>query len=357
MLTLYRRHRANCKFKGRKAKCSCPIWAQGALDGEKIRQSLDLANWEAAQKRVRDWEIDGKKNVVSLGTAYDRFIAQHEANGHARATVGKHKLLQRRAVAFFGDVAVRSITVDDASQFRESWSKMAHWGHGGLGPTTTGNEIMRLRSFFKFCLERGWVDKNPASALKLPILKNIERHPYEDDEIEKIDTASRYFRNGGIHGDLNRERIHAFIEVLKWTGMRIGDAVQFSKDTVVDGQIILRTQKNGKRVSIPLHPDAKAALEKIANGNHFYFWTGEGSIKSAVSCWCRTFMRLSQIAHIKVTAHRYRHTLIVRLLSHGIPISEVAAIAGNTPRIIERHYNQFIQSRQDKLNNAVKAIW
>jgi len=111
MITLYRRHRTTCKFKGRKAKCSCPIWAQGILDGEKIRQSLDLTNWEAAQKRVRDWEIDGKKNVVSLGAAYDRFIAQHEANHHARATVNKHKLLKYKAVAFLGDVSLKSISV------------------------------------------------------------------------------------------------------------------------------------------------------------------------------------------------------------------------------------------------------
>jgi integrase len=356
MLTLYRRHRSKCKMKGRKAKCSCPIWAQGALDGEKIRQSLDLTNWEAAQKRIRDWEVDGKKNVISLGAAYDRFIAQHEVNGHAKPTVGKHKLLQRRAVAFLGDVPLKTISVDDMARFRESWSGMSNFGHG-LGPTTARNEIERLRQFFKFCLEREWIDKNPASALKLPIIKNIERKPYEDYEIQQIDRATGFFPNWGIYGELNRERVKAFIAVLRWTGMRIGDAVLFSKDTVKDGQIILRTQKNGKRVSIPLHADTEAALEKIDKGNHYYFWSGEGTIKSALAAWSRTLKRLSQIAKFKVTAHRFRHTLIVKLLSNGIPISEVAAIAGNSPRIIERHYNQFVQSRQDRINEAVKAIW
>jgi len=232
---------------------------------------------------------------------------------------------------------------------------MFNFGHG-LSPTTTRTEIERLRSFFKFCLEREWIDKNPASALKLPIVKNIERHPYEDYELNAIDTAIGFFPNKGIYGELNRERIKAFVEVLKWTGMRIGDAVQFSKDTIKDGQIILRTQKNGKRVSIPLHPETKLALEKIENGNHYYFWSGKGSTKSSVSDWCRTFMRLSKIAEVRVTGHRFRHTLIVKLLSNGIPISEVAAIAGNSPRIIEKHYNQFIQSRQDRLNEAVKLF-
>ena len=170
---------------------------QGILDGEKLRQSLDLTNREAAQKRVRDWEIDGKKNVVSLGAAYDRFIAQHEANGHARATVGKHKLLKRRAVEFLGDVSLKSLSVDDMARFRESWSVMRDFGVG-LGPTTSRNEIERLRQFFKFCVERGWIDKNPASALKLPISKNVERRPYEDDELSAIDRAIGFFPIGDL---------------------------------------------------------------------------------------------------------------------------------------------------------------
>jgi hypothetical protein len=45
------------------------------------------------------------------------------------------------------------------------------------------------------------------------------------------------------------------------------------------------------------------------------------------------------------------------LLSKGVPVSEVAAILGNSPAIVEKHYSQRIQSRQDRLNEAVKATW
>jgi hypothetical protein len=33
-----------------------PIWAQGTFHGKWMKKSLDLRNWEAAQKLVRDWE-------------------------------------------------------------------------------------------------------------------------------------------------------------------------------------------------------------------------------------------------------------------------------------------------------------
>jgi len=45
------------------------------------------------------------------------------------------------------------------------------------------------------------------------------------------------------------------------------------------------------------------------------------------------------------------------LLSKGIPVSEVAAILGNSPRFVEKYYSQWISSRQDALNEAVKATW
>jgi hypothetical protein len=111
---------AKCKFTGRRAKSSRPIWAQGVLRGEKIRQSLDLTNCDATQKRARDWEIHGRKSVISLSNAYDRFLAQHEANGPAKVTIDKQRHLKREAVDFFGDVPLRSVSVDDAARFRES---------------------------------------------------------------------------------------------------------------------------------------------------------------------------------------------------------------------------------------------
>ncbi len=348
MLTLYRRHRAKCKYTARRAKCSCPIWVQGILQGEKIRQSLDLTNWEAAQKKVRDWEIHGIKAVMSLPDAYDRFLAQHKVNDHAKVTIDKQRQLKRETVDFFGDVPLRSISVDDVARFRESWK---------VGPTTAKNRIERLRSFFKFCVERDWIEKNPAKPLKLPKVEEIERKPYEPDELLQIMQAVERFPKWGIYGEKNVDRVRAFVSVLRWTGMRISDAVQFSGEKIVDGQVILRTQKNGKRVSIPLHPDAGAALEKVKNGGDYFFWSGESTVKSAVADWCRTLKRLSKVANIHVTSHRFRHTLIVQLLSNGIPVSEVAAIAGNTPRVIERAYNQWIQGRQEALNAAVKAMW
>lgn len=66
MFTLYRRLRAGCKQRpSRRYKAGfCPIRAQGTLDGESVRRSLDLMKWEAAIKRVRELGVHGQGMLV-----------------------------------------------------------------------------------------------------------------------------------------------------------------------------------------------------------------------------------------------------------------------------------------------------
>ncbi len=52
MLTIYRRHRKSCKqhARGRKYRhCQCPIWVDGAIGGNEIRESLKLRDWQRAR--------------------------------------------------------------------------------------------------------------------------------------------------------------------------------------------------------------------------------------------------------------------------------------------------------------------
>ena len=347
MLTIYRRHRAGCKFKARRAKCSCPIWVQGILNGENIRQSLDLTSWEAASKKARDWEIAGKKDDLSIKDAADRFIADLNSRGLSPDTVRKFERLQDELVEMFGSMSIAALTTDDMARFREKWD---------LKPSTARKKLERLRSFFKFCVDRKWMADNPAKPLKAPKEVAIEKKPYDAAELEKIAWAIPLFPIKGIYGEKNRERIVAFVAVLRWTGLRIRDVVQLKRSMVSEEFITLRTHKNGKPVQLPLHPDMKALLSKMPAGEYF-FWSGEGNPKSCVGDWQRTLRRLSALSGVHIHAHRWRHTFATELLAKGVPVSEVAAILGNSPRIVEKHYSQWISSRQEAINVAVKATW
>jgi hypothetical protein len=45
------------------------------------------------------------------------------------------------------------------------------------------------------------------------------------------------------------------------------------------------------------------------------------------------------------------------LLSKGVPVSEVAAILGNSLRILEKHYSQWIETRQKAVDEGVMRAW
>jgi hypothetical protein len=126
--------------------------------------------WEAAQKLVRSWEVEGKSGAPTVEGAGERLIADIRARGLVDDTVAKYELLKGELVMFFGSVSVSSITPDTAARFREGW----------IGrPSTIQKKVERLRSFFKFCTERDWIAKNPARALKYPKEVSIERKPFE----------------------------------------------------------------------------------------------------------------------------------------------------------------------------------
>ena len=137
MLTIYRRHRASCKHRSRRFKgCFCPIWAQGVLRGEKIRRSLDLTNWEAAQKLVRDWEIHSPELSMTVNQAALRFVEDNKARKLTDRQLRKYRTVVEEVKQRLGEIPIRSITVDDVRKIREGWK---------LAPITTQKRLEMLR--------------------------------------------------------------------------------------------------------------------------------------------------------------------------------------------------------------------
>jgi len=54
---------------------------------------------------------------------------------------------------------------------------------------------------------------------------------------------------------------------------------------------------------------------------------------------------------------KLRDSFAVALLLKGVPIADVAALLGNTARIVEKHYSTWVKVRQDKLEEAVRATF
>ena len=316
----------------------------GTLHGKWMKKALSIRSWESAQKLVRDWEAGDELRTVPVKEACDKFLADAEARGLGPAQIGKYKLLVKELKARFPEWLVTNISVEDLREYRESWK---------LSAVSAGKKLERLRTFFKFCMESGWIRENPARVLKAPKVKQKPVMPFSSGDWEKILWATEVYpdRPKG-----RRAQVKAFVLLLRYSGLRIGVAIALEAKRIQDSKLLLYTAKAGTPVWLPLPEDVVSSLQRVANGDRF-FWSGVGKLKSAVADWQRSLAKLFKLAGVKGHAHMFRHTLSVDLLSHGVSLENVAAIFGKTVRIVEKHYAPFVKSRRDSLEKAVKLTW
>lgn len=350
-LRLIRRHLKDCSQTSTKyRRCKCPIHVYGTLAGEKIRKALDQTSWDAATDLVNGWTASGEIGVIKAEApttreAVKKFLEDCEARKLGWEAMRKYRhLLEDRFLSWTeqrGLGNLRQISVDALRQFRQTWKD---------GPLYASKNLERMRAFFRFCHQAGWTRDNPAKAVKPPKVTQTPTLPFSRDEMKSIvESCDEY---GG-----NRDRIKAFVLTMRYTGLRIGDAIRLSKSQVTDGRVFVRTAKTGQPVTVPVPPDVVKALAKIENGSDRYFWTGK-NIRSAVSNWSRYLGRVFELAEVEGGhSHRFRDTCAVELLLAGASVEDVASILGNTPQVVAKHYAPWVRERQERLEKLVRQSW
>ncbi len=227
-----------------------------------------------------------------------------------------------------------------------------------MAAVSARKKLERLRTFFKFCIESGWAWENPAKLIKAPLARLSPTLPFTDGEIERILWGTEVYPNKGIYGADSGRRIRAFINLLRYSGLRIRDAATLSRDKLHDNKLLLYTQKTGQPVWLPLPKKIAEELEGLNPGRKHFFWSGNGLAKSTVADWQRSLAKVFELAGIKGHAHRFRDTFSVNLLKAGVPLETVSVLLGySSIRITERHYSPWVKSRQIKLEESIEKAW
>jgi integrase len=153
--------------------------------------------------------------------------------------------------------------------------------------------------------------------------------------------------------------VKALVLLLRYSGLRIGDAVSLSSDLLHDGKLMLRTAKTGVVVYVPLPDFVIAALEAVKRMNGYFFWSGSSRKSSVTDTWRKRLapaFKAAGIAHGH--PHRFRDTFAVELLLSGVPLERVSRLLGHsTTRITEKHYSPWVADRQRQLEEDVRRAW
>jgi integrase/recombinase XerD len=367
-LTLYRRHKRTCcnfgKRRGEKQRlCKCKFWVNGVLGGREIRLSLDTRDIKKASQKLHEWEakerVVERDSAVTLVDAWVSYLADLEARKLSHQTIRKYKLLQRQMKTYGEERALTLLgqfDLDVLSRFRATWKD---------GPRTAGKKLERLRAFFRFAHDRQWVESNPATRIKLPKVSIRPTMPLTHEEMVKILTAcDGQQHTAPIEGRLNAHRLKTLVLLMRYTGMRVSDAVTLTTDRLDGKRLFLYTQKTGVPVYTVLPDSVLAALEATPRVTDTrYFWSGNGKRESVVCHWQMRLKTVFDLAEVSkgqgnAISHRFRDTFAVELLLAGVPIERVSILLGHqSVRVTERHYNPWVRSRQEQLEADVASAW
>jgi integrase len=321
---------------------------------------------------------------IPIEQATKAYIADAEARQLNERTIYKYKLLFRQLAAFAKDRGFRFLEELDTPALR---AFRASWKDANLAAL---KKLERMRSFMRFAQENRWISGNPLVGIKSPKVTMRPTLPFDRDEmIAILEQAQKNIAAVQSHGRNNARRLHALILLLRYSGLRIGDAVSCSVDRLVDGKLRLYTQKTGTHVHCPLPDFVVRELDAIPKmSERYWFWTGNGKLQTAVGDWQGRLAALFTGDHVskrksrpkqmelpgmkpaesaesrpkaKVKdghAHRFRDTFAVELLLAGVPLERVSILLGHqSVKITEKHYSPWIRERQEQAEADVRRTW
>jgi integrase/recombinase XerD len=395
---VYTRHKRNCPKRERSdwARCNCVKWLYIYRDGKYKLVSAKTRSWEKAEQKARQVrdsfdpirqlqrQLEAKartqKAQLEISVAAEEFLQEIARLNRAEATRAKYALTLNRLANWCAaqDMPVTLLSQLDVATLRR-WIQT--WDGA---PTTRHNQHQRVITFFFFCVEQGWIRENPAKKIKKVTPEQDETLPFTREQFDALIEATYFYESREVEkqsDSKNSRRSRAYLRLLRWSGLRAGDAACLSKDKLrSDDSIFLYQRKVKGKASSPVYGllphDVAEELRTVPTTSHthpsYFFWSAQSKRKSEVSNWIKIFGKIVGTAtkrHPKLFTesdgqpkpahlHMLRDTFAVEYLLAGMPLEEVSRLLGHSSVLItQKHYAPWVLERQQKLASSVRTAW
>lgn len=237
------------------------------------------------------------------------------------------------AVAVLAEPTVQQKLRDaDTEQIK---SFLSFLGTQSYSKSTVARKLATLRSFYKFCLRRGYVKVHPLATIRTP--KQEKRLP-KFLELEQINRLLSTPDDGSLLGSRDR----AMLELLFSTGVRVSELVDLNfADLDVEGQTIRVRGKGKKQRTAPIGRTAIAAIQKYlqmrrtdSRAGSFdqaaLFVNKHGQRLSTRSVRRKLDKYLSEAGlDPSISPHTLRHSFATHMLNNGADLRSVQELLGH----------------------------
>ncbi|TAL68989.1 MAG: tyrosine recombinase [Bacteroidetes bacterium] len=208
------------------------------------------------------------------------------------------------------------------------------WLHdNGKDKSSLKQKISAVKSFFKFCLKKGIVERNPAALVITP--KTPKRLPSFLLENEVTELCKQF--NPDIAED---SRNLALIELIYSSGLRISEALQLNINNINFSAKSVRVFGKGRKERVvPIGSKALQALTNYINKrkelsdkieDKSLFISIHGKRLSSVAAYRIINHAMKGITEAKrKSPHVLRHSFATHMLDHGADIQSVSEMLGH----------------------------
>jgi site-specific recombinase XerD len=350
-------------------------WVRGSFRGQKVRtRSLDTSDRHVAEllrRRIEEDLFAGKHEAAKPSITWLQFLDKIDPwleSGIKPSTAKSYRFVARRFAAFLQHVHIEALGRIDPGVIADYYEARGFDVHPTRGrpihAAGLASDRRCLHRLFAIAVKRGYLTTNPVGPSEAAPPQRRQTMPFTRDDVDRMMAAATPADRRGDPADLR-----AVILFFLSTGLRISDVINFPRSALTwpcgkdagAGEIVLRTQKRGRVVSLPVHPSLERALAAAAESetpiqraSPYLFSTASGKpIWNLAAYLGRLWARAGiQGAH----AHRFRDTFAVRILENGGTLYDVARLLGISHTVAERHYTPYVQELRDRGRRLVATM-
>jgi integrase/recombinase XerD len=241
---------------------------------------------------------------------------------------------------------------------------LVHCDAQGLSRATRARRLSSIRQLYRFAVEEGWRDANPAQRLAGPGRSPALPQTLSEAEVTRLLDAAR--NRSRTPGD--RLRDTALFELLYATGLRVSELVTLPVAAVRgDPRMILVRGKGEKERMVPLsgparsaiaawlaHRDAaEAAARTAGHPQSRHLFPGDGKAghltRQHVHKLVKDVAALAGLSPDRVTPHVLRHAFATHLLAHGADLRSIQTLLGHADVATTEIYTHVLDEHLTRL--------